>query len=181
MRVGIADHFGWAIAVTITDRQAVVDRRRLALVEPGVCEAPIHYESKRLSQTETAALVGAVRASIGRAASAAFDELAGAVSTPITSIALREWPPGFPADIATQRRVPYESRADAIMYRQVLAEVARARGWRVHLYNAKDVVGQAAALLGDGAGDVLEGQRNRLGAPWTKDHQVAFAAAITSL
>jgi hypothetical protein len=180
MRVGIFDHFGWAIAVTTSDDHELVDRLRIALVEPGVCEAPIHYESKRLTEAETAALVAEVRASIRRAAAAAFGALAESQPAPITSISLREWPPDFPVDIATQRRVPYESRADAIMYRQVLAEAAEARGWRVHLYNAKDVLGQAVALLGNRATEVLEGQRTRLGPPWTKDHQLALAAAITS-
>ena len=47
-RVGIADHFGWAIAVSSSDTFEVLDRRRIALVEPGVTDAPIHYESKHL-------------------------------------------------------------------------------------------------------------------------------------
>ena len=45
MRLGIADHFGWAVAVTATAEGEVVDRRRIELVEPGVTAAPIHYES----------------------------------------------------------------------------------------------------------------------------------------
>ena len=87
------------------------------------------------------------------------------------------WPADFPTDIETLRRVPWESRADAVMYRQVLAEVARGRGWGVHLYNAKDVVGQASALLGARANTALDGPG---GPPWTKDHRVALAAAIVS-
>jgi hypothetical protein len=42
-------------------------------------------------------------------------------------------PPDFPDDIAVQRHAPYEARADAIMYRQILSELAHARGWEVHL------------------------------------------------
>jgi hypothetical protein len=45
-------------------------------------------------------------------------------------------PLDFPDDIAVQRRAPYEARADAIMYRQELSELAHARGWEVHLYDA---------------------------------------------
>lgn len=40
MRLGIADHFGWAVAVTASADHEVVDRRRIELVEPGVTEAP---------------------------------------------------------------------------------------------------------------------------------------------
>jgi len=39
--VGIADHLGWAIAVVADDEHAVVDQRRIELVEPVVTPAPI--------------------------------------------------------------------------------------------------------------------------------------------
>ena len=48
VRLGIADHLGWAVAVTAGAEPSVVDRRRIELVEPGVSAAPIHYESARL-------------------------------------------------------------------------------------------------------------------------------------
>ena len=180
MRLGIADHLGWAVAVTASEDHAVVDRRRIELVEPGLSAAPIHYESARLDVAATEALVAEVRASAARAAAAALDELAAALPAPVVSISLRAWPPDFPADIAVQRRVPYEARADAIMYRQELSELAHARGWAVHLYDAKAVVGQATGLLAERADEVLEGPRARLGPPWTKDHRVALAATIVA-
>jgi hypothetical protein len=180
MRVGIADHFGWAVAVTATEDHEVVDRRRIELVEPGVTPAPIHYDSARLDVVATTALVEKVRGSIERASAAALDELAAALPTTIESLSLRSWPTDFPADIETQRRSPYEARADAIMYRQILAELAQAREWAVHLYDAKDVLGQAAALLGARADEVLQGPRATLGPPWSKDHRVALAATIVA-
>jgi hypothetical protein len=177
MRLGIADHLGWAVAVTASGDE-VVDRRRIELVEPGVSPAPIHYESSRLEVAATADLVARVRASVARASAAALDELAGALPAPVVSISLRAWPLDFPDDIAVQRRSPYEARADAIMYRQELAELAHARGWDVHFYDAKAVEVQAAARLAGRAGEVLYGPRATLGPPWTKDHRVALAAAI---
>jgi hypothetical protein len=107
MRLGIADHFGWAVAVTASADHEVVDRRRIELIEPGVSPAPIHYESRRLDVAATAALVAMVRASVVRAASAALDEIATALPEPLVSIALRAWPHDFPDDIAVQRRPPY--------------------------------------------------------------------------
>jgi len=180
VRLGIADHLGWAIAVTASDDHEVVDRRRLQLIEPGVSEAPIHHESARLDVADTASLVTKARASIARASSAALDELAGTLAEPLESISLRVWPLDFPEDIAVQRRVPYEARADAIMYRQELSELAHARGWEVHLYDAKAVVDQATRLLGERADEVLNGPRTTLGPPWTKDHRVALAATIVA-
>ena len=178
MRLGIFDHLGWAIAVTASADHEVVDRRRIELIEAGISPAPIHYESHRLDVSASTSLVAQARASIGRAGAAALDLLAAAVGEPIESISLRGWPAGFPSDIAVQRRAPYEARADAIMYRQELAELAEGRRWAVHVYDAKHVIAQAAGRLGARAQDVLEGPRARLGPPWTKDHRTALAAAI---
>ncbi len=180
VRLGIADHLGWAVAIAASADHEVVDRRRIELIEPGLPSMPMHSESKRLDVAATAALVADVRASVARAASAAFDELAAALPEAIVSLSLRTWPPDFPDDIAVLRRVPWEARADAVMYRQELAELAHARGWDVHLYDAKAVVGQAVRLLGARADEVLEGPRARLGPPWTKDHRTALAATVVA-
>jgi hypothetical protein len=180
MRLGIADHLGWAVAVTASADHEVVDRRRIELIEPGAPAAPIEHESQRLDADAAAALVAEVRASAVRAASAALDDIATALPAPVVSISLRAWPLDFPADIAVQRRAPYQARADAVMYRQVLSELAHARGWEVHLYAAKDVVGQAVAKLGERAEEVLQRPRAALGPPWTKDHRIALAATIVA-
>jgi hypothetical protein len=180
VRLGVADHLGWAVAVTAAPDHSVVDRRRIELVEPGVSAAPIHYESRRLDVAATAALVATVRASVVRACSAALDDLAAALPAPVVSISLRLWPADFPDDIAVQRRAPYEARADAIMYRHLLAELARARGWEIHRYDARQVEAQAAGLLGEQADEVLHGPRATLGPPWTKDHRLALAATVVA-
>ena len=180
VRLGIADHLGWAVAVTASADHEVVDRRRIELVEPGLPQAPVHYEGWRLDVAATVALVAKVRASVVRATSAALDELAAALAEPVVSISLRSWPPDFPDDITVQRRPPYEARVDAIMYRQVLAELARAHDWDVHFYDAKVVVGQAVSVLGERAENVLYGPRVTLGPPWNKDHRVALAATVVA-
>ena len=180
MRLGIADHLGWAIAVTASRDHDVVDRRRIELIEPGMSPAPIHYESRRLDVARTVALVAKVRASVVRASSAGLDEIATTLPAPVRSISLRAWPLDFPDDIAVQRRAPYEARADAIMYRQELAELAHARDWEVHVYDAKAVVSQAVSTLGERADEVLQGPRATLGPPWTKDHRIALAATVVA-
>jgi hypothetical protein len=178
MRLGVAHHFGWAVAVTAAPDHRVVDRRRLQLIEPGVAAAPIHHEGKPLDDAAVSELVAEVRASAARATAAALDELAAAVDEPIRSMSLRAWPLDFPDDIAVQRRTPYEAQADSVMYRQILADAARARGWSTHLFDAKDVESRAAEILGGRAHDVLYGPRERLGPPWAKDHRIALAATV---
>jgi hypothetical protein len=187
MRVGISHHYGWAVAVTASADFSVVDRRRIELVEPGVPTAPIHHEggphllhrsAKPLDDNALAVVVAGVRASVVRATSAALDALGAALAEPIDTISLRAWLADFPGDIAVQRRVPYESRADSVMYCQVLAELARERGWVVHTYNSKHVEEEARSILGERANEVLRGPRATLGPPWSKDHRMALAATI---
>ena len=178
VRAGIAHHLGWAVAVTASAGHEVVDRRRIELIEPGMPAAPVEHEAKALDDDAAARMVAEVRASALRATSASLDQLAASLPGPIVSISLRAWPLDFPDDIAVQRRPPYDSRADSVMYCQVLAECAHERGWEVHLFDAKAVEAQAARILGARAGDVLHGPRATLGPPWTKDHRIALAATI---
>jgi hypothetical protein len=187
VRVGIAHHLGWAVAVTATADHKVVDRRRIELIEPGVATAPVHHEegphffhqrTGPLGDAALAALVADVRASAARATAASLDQLSSAVSEPIMSISLRAWPPDFPEAIAVQRRAPYESRADSVMYLKVLAGLARDRSWEVYLYDAKGVEQEAVGVLGERADEVLYGPRATLGPPWSKDHRMALAATI---
>jgi hypothetical protein len=128
VRVGIAHHLGWAVAVTASAGHEVVDRRRIELIEPGMPTAPIEHEAKALDGGASARMVAEVRASALRAASASLDQLAASLPEPVVSISLRAWPPDFPDDIAVQRRPPYESRADSVMYCQVLCRTGVPRG-----------------------------------------------------
>jgi hypothetical protein len=187
MRVGIAHHYGWAVAVTASGDHQVVDRRRIELIEPGLPSAPIHHEGgtwdmhsrdERLDDDALAALVAKVRGSVLRASARALEELAAGVGEPIRSLSVRAWPADFPTDIAVQRVTPYESRADSVMYCQVLVELARDRGWEVGTYDAKTVEAQASRVLGSRADAVLNGPRKTLGPPWAKDHRTALAATV---
>lgn len=176
LRLGVADHYAYANLVVASPDHEVIDRRRVPLVEPGVAECPIHGEGKGLDDAACQALVDEFRDSILRCANEAFD----ALPVGISSIYLRSWPVDFPADLATQRKLPYENWADSIIYRQVIAEAAEARGWALHLYDPKSVESEARIVLGARADDVIDGPRKRLGAPWAKDHRMALAATIVS-
>jgi len=178
LHVGIYDHLGWAVSVTATDNYEVVDRRRIDLLEPGMPNMPIHHPEPHLSLDEISAVVTRVRASAERAITASLDALTAALQGIVTSLHLRTMPADFPTDLAVLLHPPYDAQADAIMYRKVLASVAAARGWAVHFYNAKTAERDAAALLGSRASDVLQGPRERLGPPWTKDHRTALAAIV---
>lgn len=178
MRVGVADHLGWAVLVTADDRHRVVDRRRIELIGDGLSAAPIHYDRGASGDDALAHLIDEVRASITATAGAELDALASALPGPVRTFHLRAWPTDLPTDLATLRRAPWESRVDAVRYREVLAELAHERGWEVVTYDAKRIEAEAAARLGDQADGVLLGPKAVLGAPWGKDQRVALAATV---
>ncbi len=190
MRIGIAHHFGWAVAVSASAEHRVIDRRRIDLIEPGHPVAPVHHEGgsfplhgtdEPLDDVALAALVAEVRASSLRATAAALHALAADLPEPVISLSLREWPDDFPQEIAVQRRVPHESRADSVMYLRVLDEVARRQGWAVTRFNANRVELEAARVLGDRAHEVLHGPGEILGPPWGKDQRIALAATVVAV
>ena len=189
VHVGVAHHLGWAVLVTATDEFAVADRRRVELVDADLPAAPIHHRGgahemhgtgEPLDDPELEALVARVRASARRLTRSALEDL-DAAAGPIRSISLRDWPDDFPTDVVDQRRAPFESQADSVMYRQVFAELAAERGWVEHRFNASTVEAEATEMLGEREDQVLYGPRKVLGAPWNKDHRAALAAIVVAL
>jgi hypothetical protein len=178
--VGISDHSGWAILMTVTARGELLDRRRIELVDEGLPTMPHHHDGQRIPIDDAVALVERVQRSAERNAGARLEALASEVDG-IRGVALRACPP-LPDTIA-ERITSYRAMcvADWIMYRRALASAATARGWSVHWYDAKRVLGDAAAALKVTSIDaVLDTAKRRVGPPWQKDHRMAMAAAIAA-
>jgi hypothetical protein len=172
---GIADHAGWAVVVCVANGEAI-DRRRIELLEPGLPSMPYHHNAQGLPADEAEALIARVRRS---AALHAANALA-ALPANVHAIAIRKRPP-LPATV-TERIASYyaQTRADGVMYRDVLAEAALTRGWSVIEYETNTVFREAAqALRLDDISVRLDEIGKALGPPWQKDHRLAAAAAMT--
>jgi hypothetical protein len=168
--VGVSDHGGWAVLVTVARDGTLLDRRRVELVDDSLPALPHHHEGQALPVGEAVALVERVRVSAERHAILALDAVALAVPR-ILGVALRNLPQ-LPLTTA-ERLKDYRARnvADWVMYRQALASAARARGYPVHWYDAKKVLNAASDFLN---------VRRVVGPPWNKDHKLAMAAAIVT-
>src|SRR5499426_286848 len=144
--VGVSDHGGWAVLVTVTSDGTLIDRRNVELVDKRLPSIPHHHEGQTLPIDEAVALVEKVRDSADRHAILALDAVATALPVHIVGIALRECPP-LPPTIA-ERITNYRARnvADWVMYRRALAGAAEARGWNVHWYNAMAAATVAAMV-----------------------------------
>ena len=178
--IGVSDHGGWAVLVTVARDGTLLDRRRVELVDDDLPALPHHHEGQMLSPDEAVALVDRVRVSAERHAAAALDAVAMAVR-PILGVALRNCPQ-LPLTIA-ERIKDYRARnvADWVMYRRALASAAEARGLPVHWYDPKKVLASAGKVLGVENFDAHFLQvRKAIGPPWNMDHKLAMAAAIVT-
>lgn len=178
--IGVSDHGGWAVLVTVGSDGALLDRRRVELVDEGLPKIPHHSECQRLPIDEAVELVERVRASAEKNAVLALDEVAKAVPS-ILGVALRQCPE-LPATVA-ERIQDYwaQNNADWVMYRKALAAAAEARGWPVYWYDAKKVFGAASQALGVESLDPHFLQvRKAVGPPWNNDYKLAMAAGIVS-
>jgi hypothetical protein len=180
--IGVSDHGGWAVLVTVAGDGTLLDRRRVELVGAGLPKIPHHSEAQRLPLDQAVALVERVRASAERHAKLGLHAVATKVPARILGLALRECPAWLPPTIA-ERIKDYRAQnvADWVMYRRALAAAAQARGWAVHWYDAKKVFDAASeALRVDDLDAHFLQLRKSLGPPWSRDHKVAMAAAIVA-
>lgn len=178
--IGVSDHGGWAVLVTVARDGTLLDRRRVELVDEGLPKIPHHSECQRLPLDKAVALVERVRVSAERHAVLALDAVAMAVPR-VLGVALRKCPQ-LPPTIA-ERITDYRAQnvADWVMYRKALASAAEARGWPVHWYDAKSVSDAASKALRVKSFDAHFLQmRKAVGPPWNNDHKLAMAAAIVA-
>jgi hypothetical protein len=167
--------------MTVNRNGALLDRRRVDLIDRELPCLPHHHEGQKLPLREAVALVERVQTSAVQCARARLDELASAVSNEIVGIALRACP-SLPETVA-ERITNYRAMcvADWVMYRRALENAAAARGWFVHWYDSQRVFDDAAmALKLASIDDLLDKTRAAVGSPWQKDHKLAMAAAIAA-
>jgi len=179
--IGVSDHGGWAVLVTVARDGTLLDRRRVELVDQGLPKIPHHSEGQRLPIDEAVELVERVRVSAEQHAVLAWDAVTKAVPR-ILGVALRKCPP-LPPTIAG-RITDYRAQnvADWVMYRRALASAAEARGWPVHWYDAKGALSAARKALHVEDLDAHFLQvRRAIGPPWNNDHKLAMAAALVTV
>jgi hypothetical protein len=183
------------VLVTVASGGELVDRRRIALTDPGLPTHPHHHEgswavgrylntpgARPLSLADAVALVERVRASAARGARNGLDALAASVPVPISGIAIRacpNLPPTTEERIADNRA---QTVADSVLYREVLATAAESLGWSVHWYDRDQVFREAAIALGrQDVAAVLVAMGRSAGPPWQAQHKLAAAAALASM
>jgi hypothetical protein len=189
--ISAAEHAGWAHVVCVAapgHAPAVVERRRVALIEDGLPTMPYHHESIAMPEGEANALIARVRRSIAECARLALQKMIADL-TPAhhaVAFAIREPPFDDLPDTVVPVRASYrlQCAADGMMYQLALCGAARELELDVHLCRRGEEIARAAARLGVHPGEmeafVTHGGRPA-GPPWTEDHRRAFAAGIAAL
>ena len=179
--IGVSDHGGWAVLVTVAGDGTLLDRRRVELVDEGLPKIPHHSEGQALPIEEAVALVERVEASAKRHSKLVLDAVAATVHGRIVGVALRQCPELPPTVAERIKDYTAQNVADWVMYRKALAAAAEARGWAVQWYDAKKVFDAASKRLRTADIDAhFVKLRKAIGPPWNKDHKLAMAAAIVA-
>jgi hypothetical protein len=191
--VGVAENGNSAVLVTVTAGGELLDRRQVDLTHD-LPTHPYHHEgswavgryrespwAREISLADAIALVDRVRLAAAHGARESLAALAAKVSSPITHLAVRVCPELPETTEERIRDTRASNVADSIMYREALAEAARARGWAVHWYDRERVLTDAAAALGREDMDTFLREMGRaIGPPWQVKHRLAAAAAISA-
>ena len=187
--VGVADHSGWAhfVSAALVDGEpAVVDRRRVELIEDGIPTQPYHHETLTLNEADAERLLRRVRQSIAECTARALDRLSADLSPryQVAAIAMREPTlERLPETVGEAHRSYHTMcRADGMLYHTAICAAARQRHWDVVFHRRGEELTRAAGALQARTSDVARFVNSlKQTPPWTAEHRNAFAAAIGSL
>jgi hypothetical protein len=179
--LSVADHAGWAHIVCVAapgDVPAVVERRRVTLIDAGLPTLPYHHESIGMREDDANVLIARVRRSIAERTS---DALRGVVNDlapayPVVALAIREPPfAKLPETVAPVRQsYRLQCAADGMMYQLAVCHAARDLGLDVHLCRRGEETARAAARLAVRVDDMesfVSGTGRPSGPPWTEEHR----------
>jgi hypothetical protein len=189
--VSVAEHTGWAHLVCVAapgQVPAVVERRRVALIDPGFPTQPYEHDSTAMTEDAANALITQVRRSIeartGDALTRLVTELAPSYA--VVALAIRKPPfADLPGSVAAVRKsYPLQCAADGMLYQLAICRAARQLDLEVQMCRRGDENARAAEHLGVTPGEVEEfvSRSGRpAGPPWTQEHRRAYAAGLAVL
>jgi hypothetical protein len=189
--VSVAEHSGWAHLVCVAASgpvPAVIARRRVTLIDPGLPKMPYEHESVGMKEDEANALIARVRRSIAARTTLALQRVVTDLSPTYAAVALAIRKPPFPELPRTVPAVRQSYRlqcaADGMLYQLAICRAARQLGLDVQMCRRGEETSLAAEQLGVTVREVEDfvGRSGRpAGPPWTQEHRRAYAAGMAVL
>jgi hypothetical protein len=189
--VSVAEHTGWAHLVCVAAPglvPAVIERRRVTLIDSGLPRQPYEHESTAMREDEANALIAQVRRSIAARTSGALTRVVTELARSYAVVALAIRKPPF-ADLpdtvaAVWKSYRLQCAADGMLYQLAICRAARQLGLEVRMCRRGEEISWAAEQLGVTLREVEEfvSRAGRpAGPPWTQEHRRAYAAGIAVL
>ena len=189
--VSAAEHAGWAHTICVAasgNVPAVLERRRVALIDPGLPRMPYHHESLAMEEAAADALIARVRQSVAARTSVALQTIVTELAPTHTVVALAIREPRFaelPKSVATVRAsYRLQCAADGMLYQIALCRAAKQLDLDVYLSRRNEETTRAAKQLNVSPAEIEEfitRTGRPAGPPWTQEHRRAYAAAIAAL
>ena len=189
--ISVAEHAGWAhlICVAASGRApAVIARRRVTLIDPGLSKLPYEHDSAGMMEDEADALIARVRRSIDDRTTLALERVVTELSPAHRAVALAIRKPPFPelpgSVSAVRQSYKLQCAADGMLYQLAICRAASQLELEVQLCRRGEETARAAQCLDVTPGQVEEFVTRRgrpAGPPWTQEHRRAYAAGIAAL
>ena len=189
--ISVADHTGWAHLVCVSVQggvPVVVERRRVALIDPGLPTLPYEHDTVAMREDDAEALIARVRRSIAACTTRALERVVSELAPTCAVVALAIRQPPFPRIPSSVRAVhaSYQLKcsADGMLYQDALCRSAKRQKLEVRLHQRGEEVELAARSLGVPPNEVeafVTRAGRPAGPPWTQEHRLAYAAAIAAL
>ena len=189
--LSVAEHTGWAHVVCVAARDgipAVIERRKVTLIGPGLPTQPYEHDSRALREDEADELIARVRRSIAIRTSLALQRLVAELQPghAVVALAIREPPfPELPQSVASVRQsIRLTNCADGMLYQMAVCRAARDLGLDVQMCRRGQESLRAARRLDVTSADIeafAGGAGRPSGPPWTAEHRRAYAAGIAVL
>ena len=189
--VSVAEHTGWAHLVSVAAPgrvPAVIERRRVTLIDSGLPRQPYEYESVGMTEDQGNALIAQVRRSIAVRTSDVLTRVVTelARSYAVVALAIRKPPfAGLPETVAAVwKSYRLQCAADGMLYQLAICRAAQQLGLDVHMCRRGEETSLAAEQLGvtlREVEDFVSRSGRPAGPPWTQEHRRAYAAGIAVL
>ena len=189
--MSVAEHAGWAHVICVgvrENRPAVVARRRITIIDPGLPTQPYHHEATAMADADADALIARVRRSISTRSSGALRSVVTDLAPDHAAVAVAIRKPPFDGLPDTYAPVRESYRlmcaADGMMYQLAICSAARGLELDVLMCPRGEEASWAAKQLGVTPGDIeafVNETGRPPGPPWTEEHRRAYAAGIAVL
>jgi hypothetical protein len=173
---------------TAGDTPAVVERRRVTLIDAGLPTLPYHHDTIGMREDDANALIARVRRSIAARTLLALQRVVTDLTPAYTMVALAiRKPPfsGLPTTVAAVwKSYRLQCAADGMLYQLAMCRAARDLDLEVHLCRRGEETSRAAESLGVTANEIesfVSDTGRPSGPPWTQEHKRAYARGIAAL